>query len=139
MTLQLVAKGAKNLPNLDVIGKIDPYLVANFQGVKRETHHVKSDLNPTWDKSLDWDLGTKPLEIGDFIEIDVKDWERVGRHRLVGCCKVSLKDVIRSKTKETECTVQLKDCSARLTTGEIELVLKYRDPTAGQAGTGDWK
>lgn len=137
MSLQLTAKCGKNLPKLDLLEKVDPYLVANFQGVQRKTQHLKSDQNPTWETVLDWDLGSKALEIGDFIEIDVKDWERVGRHRFIGCCKLSLKDIIRSKTRETQCTLQLKDGSDRLTTGEIELLLKYQEPKSASSGPSE--
>ncbi|XP_071507429.1 myoferlin-like [Diadema antillarum] len=137
MSLQLIAKSAKNLPNLEVVGKVDPYLTANFQGIKRKTQCVKSDLNPAWNQTLAWDLGTKPLEHGDFIEIDVRDWERVGRHRLIGCCKVSLKDVIRAKERETQTTIQLRDGSDRVTTGEIELHLKYQPPSTAASSDLD--
>ncbi|XP_070540972.1 myoferlin-like isoform X9 [Ptychodera flava] len=135
MSLQVTVTNATNLPNIEKFGKIDPQATVIFQGSSKKTEVIKEELNPVWNQKLEWDLNDKALEAHDEVEVFVKDWERVGRNRLLGTARVPLKDLIKSKSKATHANVNLLDGQKRATQAYITLQLKYDQPK--KAGMGD--
>ncbi|XP_071827267.1 myoferlin-like isoform X3 [Apostichopus japonicus] len=134
MSLTIIVVSAKNLPNLELVGKVDPIVTINYQGQFKSTEVIKNELNPVWNASLEWDLANKPLGPTDVLEIDVRDWELVGRNRLLGNATVSLRDVLQSRRHNTHHTVNLADGTGRQTTGELTIEIKYVPPRSAAGG-----
>ncbi|XP_014671409.1 PREDICTED: dysferlin-like [Priapulus caudatus] len=81
MSLEVFVGNAVNVPNIEKVGKSDPYCTVEFLGVKKKTQVQKQNLNPVWNEQLVFTLADKPLSSSDKIDVYVKDWERVGRNR----------------------------------------------------------
>eukprot|EP00058_Branchiostoma_floridae_P023452 XP_002608942.1 hypothetical protein BRAFLDRAFT_85483 [Branchiostoma floridae] len=48
--LEVVVQSAKNLINLERIGKSDPYCIVEYKGEEQQTDVISNDLNPKWNK-----------------------------------------------------------------------------------------
>ncbi|XP_071949270.1 myoferlin-like isoform X3 [Antedon mediterranea] len=138
MSLTVIVVSASDLPNVEKFGnKSDPIASVEFQGSRKKTEVVKDELNPTWNANLTWDLSGKPLTGSDSIVATVKDWERVGRNRLLGSVTVGLGAIIKSKTHSQEVNPVLLDGNGRPTSAKIKLQIKYAPPKgAGKQGGG---
>jgi len=92
---------ASGLPRMDFMGKSDPFLKiyrVNENGTNTavfKTEVVIQNLNPVW-KPIN--VGLQQLCNGDRFRpllIECYDWDRVGTHDYIGCCKTSLEDLVR--------------------------------------------
>ena len=62
----------------------DPYVMVEFRGITKKTQHIENNVNPVWKETMSFDLDGKALQIDETIEIVVKDYERIGRDRVLG-------------------------------------------------------
>ncbi|XP_033126409.1 myoferlin-like isoform X5 [Anneissia japonica] len=132
MSLTVIVVSASNLPNVEKLGKSDPIASVEFQGSRKKTEVIKDELNPTWNANLTWDLSGKPLTGADSIAVAVKDWERVGRNRLLGNVTVGLGQCIKSKSHSLDVNPVLLDGNGRPTQAKIKLQIKYVPPKGAE-------
>ncbi|KAK3095803.1 hypothetical protein FSP39_019399 [Pinctada imbricata] len=144
MALQVVVIGATNVPNVEKFGESDPYASVEFQGVKKKTEYIKSELNPVWNETFEFDLCGKALTASDELVIEVKDYERVGRNRLLGTARVPLRNLLRGGTQQEQMSITLNDSNGRPLQAKLNMKVSYRPPAgaqqaasaAGAAGAG---
>lgn len=72
---------AKELVNVDVVGKSDPYATLRVGDEEHKTQVMKDNLNPVWNEVFEFVVHDK--ETG-LLKINVVDQERFGKHEPVG-------------------------------------------------------
>ncbi|XP_042241551.1 myoferlin-like isoform X2 [Homarus americanus] len=136
MSLEIKVVSASNLQNLETLGKSDPYVTIDFQGEKKKTEVKDGTLDPEWDETLKWELGTKAPRADECIDITVKDYERIGRNRLLGKATIALRNVVHAAPgTPLDYDLGLLDATDSPTVGTLKLVLSYTPP-AGAATSG---
>jgi len=83
MQLHIRFVGAKNLKNMEMFGKSDPYAQAEVDQVKIKTKTISNNLNPTWEQTLQMGIQQKHLQKNANIELEVYD-DDLGRDKLMG-------------------------------------------------------
>jgi len=127
----------KSLPNLEKRGKSDPFVELEYLGNTKKTETKDDTLDPTYGEVFEWDLQGRPLGPEDCINITVKDYERIGRNRLIGTATVSLRDLTRQGNNSKQVNVTLVDGQKRPTTGKVSLRIDYNPPKdAAEKQTG---
>jgi Ca2+-dependent lipid-binding protein len=106
---------AQKLENKDTFGKSDPFLELSRKTwddkweVVLRTEVVNNNLNPQW-KPLT--AKAHLLSGGDYtneIKVDCKDWDKNGKHELIGSFKTSVAELIKHKSgKEWPCINEAK-------------------------------
>lgn len=138
MSLEIKVVSASNLQNLETLGKSDPYVTVNFQGEKKKTEVKDGTLDPVWDETLKWELGAKAPRADECIDITVKDYERLGRNRLLGKATIALRNIVHAAPgTPLDYELGLLDATDSPTVGTLQLVVSYTRPagaTSGSAG-----
>ncbi|XP_013884160.1 myoferlin [Austrofundulus limnaeus] len=96
--LRVIVESACGIPKKK-IGNPDPIVTVIFRGEKKKTKAVNNELNPVWNEILEFDLKGAPLDSSSFISVVVKDYETIGKHRLIGSAQISLKDLVSGQVK----------------------------------------
>uniref|UniRef100_A0A671NWW8 Myoferlin-like n=1 Tax=Sinocyclocheilus anshuiensis TaxID=1608454 RepID=A0A671NWW8_9TELE len=96
--LRVAVESAAGLPKKK-LGSPDPIASVVFKDEKKKTKPVSSELNPVWNETLEFDLKGVPLDSSSYIDVIVKDYETLGKDKLIGSAKVSLKDLAISQVK----------------------------------------
>ncbi|XP_033757648.1 myoferlin-like isoform X3 [Pecten maximus] len=131
MSLHVSVIGATNVPNVEKFGESDPYATIEFKGISKKTEVVKSELNPTWNQTFEFDLNGIALTAADELLVTIKDWERVGRNRLLGKVKVPLRNLTRGGAQQEPVTANLTDKNnVTLPSSQINLKLSYKPPAS---------
>lgn len=85
-------KSAKNLRNLEKVGKSDPYARVLLNGIEKgKTVVFDNDLNPEWDEVLYIPVHT-PRE---KLTLEVMDSENLGKDRSLGMYELSLDEFVK--------------------------------------------
>ncbi|XP_039628208.1 myoferlin-like isoform X2 [Polypterus senegalus] len=142
--LKVVVESASNLPKTK-LGKPDPVASIIFKDEKKKTKHIDSELNPVWNELLEFDLKGKPLDSSAAIEVVVKDFETIGKDKLIGSATVSLKDLASGQVKSLPAkNLPLLNEKGQPSGGTVNIVIGYEapasanptdSPDAGTAGT----
>ncbi|CAN6481278.1 unnamed protein product [Victoria cruziana] len=97
--LHVKVVGATKLKKKDFMGKSDPYVrlkLTEDRLSSKKTTVKRSNLEPVWNEEFNFvvkDLETQTLEL------DVYDWEQVGKHDKMGMNMVPLKDLLPDEPK----------------------------------------
>ncbi|KAM4034388.1 LOW QUALITY PROTEIN: myoferlin [Anomaloglossus baeobatrachus] len=89
--LKVFVDSASNVPKTK-LGKPDPIVTITFRGEKKKTKSIDNELNPVWKELLEFDLKGIPIDYSSTLEIVVKDFETIGKDKLIGSTTISLKD-----------------------------------------------
>ncbi|XP_066944947.1 myoferlin-like isoform X4 [Macrobrachium rosenbergii] len=140
MSLEISVVSASSLQNLETLGKSDPYVTINFQGEKKKTTVKDGTLDPVWDETLKWELGIKAPRSDECIDIEVKDYERIGRNRLLGKATIALRNIVLAAPgTPLDYELGLLGADDSPTVGTLRLTLSYVPPagvaTAGSGGS----
>uniref|UniRef100_A0AAY4D2T6 C2 domain-containing protein n=1 Tax=Denticeps clupeoides TaxID=299321 RepID=A0AAY4D2T6_9TELE len=135
--LRIVVESAKGIPK-KTLGDPDPVATVVFNGEKKKTKHIDNEVNPVWNEVLDFDLKGLPLEASSFIDVIVKDYETIGKDKLIGSAKVSLKDLVGGQAKTFPAkNVSLINEKKQDTGATINLILRYEPPASATLNLND--
>nr|ACF79844.1 unknown [Zea mays] len=121
---------AQNLRKKDLLGKSDPYVKLKMSDDKlpsKKTTVKRSNLNPEWDEEFKF-VVTDPES--QSLEVNVFDWEQVGKHEKMGMNMVPLKDLPPEETKFTTLnllkTMDPNDVQNEKSRGQLTLEVTYK-------------
>jgi Ca2+-dependent lipid-binding protein len=90
--IRLHLQGARDLRNLEAMGKSDPYVRVLLSGVEKgRTVTFKNNLNPDWDEVIYIPMHT----VREKFTVEVMDEEHLGKDRSLGHIELSASDYIR--------------------------------------------
>jgi Ca2+-dependent lipid-binding protein len=85
-------KNARDIRNLETIGKSDPYARVLLSGIdKGRTVAFKNNLNPDWDEIIYVPMHS----MKERLTLEVLDQEKLGKDRSLGSVEISASDYIR--------------------------------------------
>ncbi|KAI4889280.1 hypothetical protein NFI96_010829, partial [Prochilodus magdalenae] len=155
--LRVVVESASGLPKKK-LGNPDPITSVVFKGETKKTRSINSEVNPVWKEdnephavlllfqTLEFDLKGSPLDSSSFIDVFVKDFETIGKDKLIGTAKVYLKELASGQVKSlTSKNLSLVNESGQNIGGTIDLIIGYEapanapppNPNDQQDGTGN--
>ncbi|KAG8435205.1 hypothetical protein GDO86_013229 [Hymenochirus boettgeri] len=126
--LKIIVESAVNIPKTK-LGKPDPIVTINFKGEKKKTKAVNSELNPTWNELLEFDLKGIPLDYSSSIEVIVKDWETIGKDKFIGSTTISLKEFTGGQNRSLPFKgLSLANEKGQPTGATIDIMISYEPP-----------
>jgi len=119
---------ARNLPNNEMIGQPDPYVVIHCENSQHKTSVASSTTNPKWDEVFKFVLADP-----DSSQLELKLWNKnLVSDSFMGSYKMSLGGLVKGIVKDI--WILLQQCK---TNGEIHIRLLAhdfgRDPTPAEA------
>uniref|UniRef100_A0A3B3XGF9 C2 domain-containing protein n=1 Tax=Poecilia mexicana TaxID=48701 RepID=A0A3B3XGF9_9TELE len=96
--LRVIVESASGIPKKK-IGNPDPIATVLFRGEKKKTKAINNDLNPVWNEVLEFDLKGSLLDASSYLDVIVKDYETIGKHKFIGSAKISLRDLASGQVK----------------------------------------
>ncbi|XP_054030877.1 fer-1-like protein 5 [Dryobates pubescens] len=112
--LRLLVAGA-HIPRVSGCGH-GVHVSARFRGVPRSTRVVPEEHSPTWNETLAWPLGTRPLAPTDSLTLRLRHWGQPASQGDLGAATVSLDRLVA-------------DPGLLLTLGDIPLLDPQGQPT----------
>ncbi|XP_047668037.1 myoferlin isoform X1 [Tachysurus fulvidraco] len=126
--LKVVVECAKAIPK-KTLGNPDPIATVIFKGEKKKTKAISNELNPVWNEILEFDLKGSPLDSSSFIDVVVKDYETIGKDKLIGSAKISLRDLASGQTKSLPSrNVPLVNEKKQDSGATVSLLIGYEPP-----------
>ena len=95
---------ARDVKNVDSGGKSDPYAVLYLvdsstkeisSAGKFETKRIRNELSPQWNESFSFGKAFD-LRNAVSLQIDVYDYELLGRNKLLGSCTIPLESTVQT-------------------------------------------
>ncbi|XP_047480550.1 myoferlin-like [Penaeus chinensis] len=108
-------------------------------GEKKKTEVKSGTLDPEWDETLKWELGSKAPRADGCIDITVKDYERIGRNKVLGKATIALRNLVHATPgTPIDYELGLLDAQDSPTVGTLTLKVSYTPPpgAAGAASGG---
>ncbi|PWA26023.1 hypothetical protein CCH79_00001684 [Gambusia affinis] len=128
--LRVIVESASGIPKKK-IGNPDPIATVLFRGEKKKTKAINNDLNPVWNEVLEFDLKGSPLDASSYIDVIVKDYETIGKHKFIGSAKISLRDLASSQVKSLPSkNVPLINEKQQNVGATINLAIGYESPSS---------
>ncbi|MEQ2278309.1 hypothetical protein XENORESO_015987, partial [Xenotaenia resolanae] len=128
--LRVIVESASGIPKKK-IGNPDPIATILFGGEKKKTKAINNELNPVWNEVLEFDLKGSPLDASSYIDVIVKDYETIGRHKFIGSAKISLRDLACGQVKSLPSkNVPLVNEKQQSVGATIDLVIGYEAPAS---------
>uniref|UniRef100_A0A672LBD9 Myoferlin-like n=1 Tax=Sinocyclocheilus grahami TaxID=75366 RepID=A0A672LBD9_SINGR len=135
--LRVAVESAAGLPKKK-LGSPDPTASVVFKDEKKKTKPVNSEVNPVWNETLEFDLKGVPLDSSSYIDVIVKDHETLGKDKLIGSAKVSLKDFASSQIKSLPVkNLALVDENGKNIGATISMMIGYEPPAGAVTNTQD--
>ena len=91
LDLELVC--AVNLPKADILGKSDPYVKVQLNGVMFKTVVRKNTLDPVWEECVVFDDQSRGVWREQKLLVEIFDWNRVGSEKLLGRVAIDVQDL----------------------------------------------
>lgn len=135
--LRVAVESAADLPKKK-LGSPDPIASLVFRDEKKKTRSINNEVNPVWNETLQFDLKGVPLDSSSYIDVIVKDYETLGKDKLIGSAKVSLKDLASSQVKSLPVkNLTLVDENGKSIGGTISMTVGYEPPAGAGANPLD--
>ncbi|KAL0992853.1 hypothetical protein UPYG_G00099800 [Umbra pygmaea] len=110
-------------------GNPDPVVAVVFKGEKKKTKAINNEVSPVWNERLEFDLKGSPLDASSFIDVIVKDYETIGKDKLIGSAQVSLRDLAVGQAKSLPAkNLSLVNEKKQDTGAVINLMIGYEPP-----------
>merc|ERR1712037_606915 len=106
--LQITAMKAEELEKMDLLQKADPYVNVKYGSQLSKSKKKKNTLTPEWNHQVDLTLEGESLE---EIQIEVMDWERLGKDEAMGKVSLPVEDAV-TKSSEGGFWLNLEDCKS---------------------------
>merc|ERR1712181_134704 len=106
--LQITVIKAEELEKMDMLQKADPYVNVTYGSQLSKSKKKKNTLTPEWNHRVDLSLEGEGLE---EIQIEVMDWERLGKDEPMGKVSLPVEDAV-NKSSEGGFWLNLKDCKS---------------------------
>ncbi|KAM4704437.1 myoferlin isoform 1-T1 [Rhinophrynus dorsalis] len=135
--LKVIVESAANIPKTK-LGKPDPITSIIFKGEKKKTKSVDSELNPVWNELIEFDLKGIPLDFSSSLEVVVKDFETIGKDKLIGSTVISLKELVGGQSR----SLPFKGLALISEKGQpvgatIDLMISYEPPASAVSNPND--
>ncbi|XP_045925077.1 myoferlin-like [Micropterus dolomieu] len=135
--LRVVVESAKGLPKKK-LGNPDPFTAVVYKDEKKKTKTIGNELNPVWNEVLEFDLKGTGLDSGSYIDVIVKDYETIGKDKLIGSTKISLRDLSSGQVRSLPSrNLPLANESGQNTGATINLVIGYDPPASAVPNPND--
>merc|ERR1719209_1102765 len=85
---------AKDLANMDYMGKSDPYAILTYGSQERRTTTINNNLNPIWNHQVTFDYE----ENAPTIDIEVFDEDTMARDDSLGRLSIDVAEIKHNKT-----------------------------------------
>ncbi|XP_062256997.1 myoferlin isoform X1 [Platichthys flesus] len=129
--LRVIVESASGIPKKR-IGNPDPIAAVTFRGEKKKTKAIDNELNPVWNEGLEFDLKGSSLDPSSFISVVVKDYETIGKDKLIGSAKISLRDLasgqVKSLPSKNVPLINEKQQATGVNQATIDLLIRYDPP-----------
>ncbi|XP_020486571.2 myoferlin [Labrus bergylta] len=126
--LRVIVESACGIPK-KILGNPDPIAAVVFRGEKKKTKAVDNELNPVWNEVLEFDLKGSALDASSFINVVVKDYETIGKDKLIGSTRISLRDLASGQVKSLPYkNVPLINDKQQAIGAAINLLIGYEPP-----------
>nr|XP_032808020.1 myoferlin-like isoform X1 [Petromyzon marinus] len=141
--LRCVVQSARDLPNVEKFGKkSDPYTRLTYKGEQKKTKTIENELNPEWNEALEFDLKGFPLEASSVLVVEVKDYEKIGKSRLLGSAQIQLHELLTKPGNTNSYVLTLMSEKHQSTGATLSLQVGYvpppgTGPPPSQRGPGD--
>lgn len=90
---------ARDLLPKDGHGKSSPYVILDYYGQRKRTQTAARDLNPTWNETLEFNVGKKSSDVfEDVLEVDVYHDKTLGpttRNNFLGRVRLNSRQFVR--------------------------------------------
>merc|ERR1712083_344330 len=106
--LQITIIKAEELEKMDLLQKADPYVNVKYGSQLSKSNKKKNTLTPEWNHKVELSFEGENLE---EIEIEVMDWERLGKDEPMGKVTLPL-EVAVEKSSEGGFWLNLEDCKS---------------------------
>ncbi|KAL6215075.1 hypothetical protein ACLB2K_014506 [Fragaria x ananassa] len=126
-TLEVKLVEAKELPNMDIVGKSDPFAVIFIRPLPDRTKTSKvidNDLNPIWNEHFEFIVEDDTTQ---RLTVRIYDDEGLQAAEFIGCCQISLSTLEPGKVKNVWLKL-FKDLDIQRDTkyrGQVHLELLY--------------
>merc|ERR1712156_1099952 len=106
--LKVIVHQGKDLEKKDVLQKADPYLLISLGSKQSKSEKVKNTLNPSWNHEVTFEIDQSTA---DDIEVQLMDWERVGKDEPMGKAVLPISEAI-SKSAQDKFWIDLEECKS---------------------------
>lgn len=93
MIIVLNVVGGQVYEKTDTVGWADPYVRIKYGDHERKTRTIKNERNPVWDEKFTFDYSKDE----PTLTFDLFDWEKIGKHKLIGTGFISVVPYIQNK------------------------------------------
>ncbi|KAF3842053.1 hypothetical protein F7725_024004 [Dissostichus mawsoni] len=134
--LRVIVESASGIPKKK-FGNPDPIAAVVFRGEKKKTKAIDNELNPVWNEVLEFDLKDS-LDASSFINVVVKDYETIGKDKLIGSATISLRDLASGHlTSLPSKNVPLINEKQQAVGATINLLIGYEPPANAMPNLND--
>nr|CAD1840141.1 unnamed protein product [Ananas comosus var. bracteatus] len=118
---------ARDLTNKDIVGKSDPFAELYIRPLRdriKRSKTINNDLNPIWNEHYEFIVEDSSTQ---HLTVKIYDDEGIRKSELIGCARVSLRDLEPGKVKDVWLNL-VKDLEVqrdRKNRGQVHLELLY--------------
>ncbi|OAY78537.1 Synaptotagmin-5 [Ananas comosus] len=118
---------ARDLTNKDIVGKSDPFAELYIRPLRdriKKSKTINNDLNPIWNEHYEFIVEDSSTQ---HLTVKIYDDEGIQKSELIGCARVSLRDLEPGKVKDVWLNL-VKDLEVqrdRKNRGQVHLELLY--------------
>mmetsp|Transcript_18156 Transcript_18156/g.22302 ORF Transcript_18156/g.22302 Transcript_18156/m.22302 type:complete len:139 (-) Transcript_18156:162-578(-) len=102
--LRVLVVSAEGLPDVDWVGKCDPYVEVIYKDETLKTEVIKNNQSPVWNKEFTIEGAKLKAEP---IKFNMTDWDRFTKDDFIGTATISTDDQPEAENTQKEYTLEL--------------------------------